>query len=220
MLKLTDLAGPPSKSLGAQHKGIVVDNNDPLMKCRIKVKVPGILEGSSLPWTLPLASSFLGDSEAHARVEIPEVGTQVTVIFPHDDPHMPYYVGRWAQWEVPEEFKVNYPNRYGYKDSVGNVFYVDKSTLETKYVHPSGFTVTISANGQLSIVGPQGIDIILGQSFETTAPAGSTFTTPDLKSTGEVTDKIRSMSADRLIYNDHGHPSAPPGPVSVPTKKQ
>lgn len=220
MIKMTDVAGKEKDPLSSPHRGIVVSNADPLKKCRIQVKVPGILEGEGLPWAMPVAAAFLGDSGSHGRIEIPEVGTEVTVTFPYNDPHMPFYVGKWNQWEVPAEFLVNYPNRYGFKDSIGNVFFIDKVTKETSYTHPSGFNFHIDEAGQWSLTGPKGGQINLAEALNTVAPSGVNFDTPLVYSSGEVSDKVRPMSGDRDIYNSHGHPSAPLGPVSTPNQPQ
>ena len=51
------------------------------------------------------------------------------------------------------------------------------------------------------------------------APGGVEFVTPLLHSTGEMSDKIRAMSADRTIYNGHDHPHGDPT-VGKPNQKQ
>ena len=50
-----------------------------------------------------------------------------------------------------------------------------------------------------------------------TAPGGTTFLTPTLDvPEGDVSDKVRTMAADRIIYNGHDHPHGDPtvGPVN------
>ena len=51
------------------------------------------------------------------------------------------------------------------------------------------------------------------------AQGGVTFDTPQLRGTGEVSDKVRNMSADRSIYDGHTHPNGVPNTL-VPNQKQ
>lgn len=52
-----------------------------------------------------------------------------------------------------------------------------------------------------------------------TAPGGVKFVTPEVNSTGELSDATRSVSADRGIYNGHDHPHGDPT-VGQPNQKQ
>lgn len=40
----------------------------------------------------------------------------------------------------------------------------------------------------------------------------------DIKSTGNITDSVRSMAADRVLYNEHGHPASSVTTPPVPTQ--
>lgn len=212
MLKTTDIAKSSScNTLDMPHKGRVIANDDPSFKCRIKVEVPGILSGTTddLPWVIPYVTAFMGNSKVADRVEIPEVGTEVTVMFPFGDPHQPFYTGRWHEFAVPDEFKTNYPHRYGFKDSTGVCFYVDKSTGEASFSMPNGFNVTVDKDGKFTM-----------NTTKTTIKSDeeAVIDTPELHSTGEISDDVRTMSGDRVIYNGHGHPHGDPWVPSTPDK--
>jgi hypothetical protein len=104
-------------------------------------------------------------------------------------------------------------------DRNGTYYYNDKSTKEFLFHHCSGFEAKINKNGQLSIKSPSGIDIDLATFFNTIAPDGAVFDTPELHSTGESSDQVRTMSGDREIYNSHEHPGYH-GPTGNPTNNQ
>ncbi|NHT35796.1 hypothetical protein G8D96_21515 [Aeromonas hydrophila] len=52
-----------------------------------------------------------------------------------------------------------------------------------------------------------------------TAPGGVKFVTPEVHSTGDMSDATRTMNADREIYNGHDHPHGDPT-VGQPNQKQ
>lgn len=203
--------------LNKSHKGIVVDNKDPEHKQRLKVSIPGILTGpkEDLPWCLPQIPAFLGDSDKSSTVFIPEEGTEVVVEFPSKEYDFPYWSLKWAVHEVPEEFKKNYPERYGVKDSTGTYWYMDKKTGEFKFEHCSGFTVTIDKKGNFDMKVPGKYQEVIAKTLLSKVTGDATFDTPNLIGTNEVQDKVRAMSGDRQIYNQHIHQGAH-GPTSAP----
>ncbi|AXY86115.1 putative tail protein [Escherichia phage vB_EcoM_IME392] len=219
MINIIDLMRNGQDPLKAIHKGVVVDNNDPAQKCRVKVRVPGVLDGDGIPWAIPIASAFLGDGESD-RVEIPEVGTEVSVSFPTGDQHFPFYTGRWHSKEVPEEFKENYPNRYGFKDSTGTVFYIDKVSKEVHFKHCSGFQFDIDQEANFTLTTPGGGKVDIAKALEIIAKEHIKLDTPLVDGTGEIKDKVRKMSEDRAIYNGHDHVGDSGGSTSPPNSKQ
>jgi hypothetical protein len=62
---------------------------------------------------------------------------------------------------------------------------------------PSGATIEIIADGGLSIVGDTNI-------------IGKLHTTDNISSDRDIIDSVRSMQADRDIYNGHDHPHGDP----------
>lgn len=212
MLKPTDIAKSSSNNLmDVPHKGRVVANDDPTFKCGIKVTVPGVIDGNveDLPWAVPYVTAFLGNSKVADRVEIPEVGTEVTVMFPFGDPHQPFYTGRWHEFAVPDEFKTNYPNRYGFKDSNGVCFYVDKTTGEASFSMPNGFSVNVDKDGKFTMNTTK---------FTAKSEEEAVVDSPNLHSTGEVSDAVSTVQLVRDIYNGHGHPHGDPWVPSTPDK--
>lgn len=203
------------------HKGKVVENDDPEKKCRLKVTVPGVLEGAieDLPWCLPVFPSGFGESDKFSQIIIPEIGTELVIDFPTGDSQMPHYSSRWHINKVPDEFKENYPHRYGYKDSNGTYYYNDRKTKEFKFHHCSGFEFTIDENGNFDLKTPGNGKSSVKSTWLFTVPQLAKFTTKQLESTGEVKDKVRTMQGDRNIYNQHTHPGFH-GQTSPPNERK
>lgn len=203
------------------QKGKVVDNNDPEKKCRLKVVVPGILEGATedLPWCLPVFPSGFGESDKFSQVIIPEIGTELVIDFPTGDSQMPHYSSRWHINEVPDIFKENYPDRYGYLDSNGTYYYNDRKTKEFKFHHCSGFEFIIDEKGNFSLTTPGNGKSKVNSTWIFNVPSLAKFETKQLESTGEVKDKVRTMQGDRDIYNSHTH-EGHHGPTAIPNEQK
>lgn len=210
-----------SDPLGKPHKGKVVENKDPEMKCRLKVVVPGILEGATedLPWCLPVFPSGFGESDKFSQIIIPEIGTELVIDFPTGDSQMPHYSSRWHIHQVPEVFKENYPDRYGYMDRNGTYYYNDKKTKDFVFHHCSGFEFTIDKDGNFWLKTPGNGYSKVSSTWNFVVPDLALFDTKQLESTGHVKDKVRTMQGDRNIYNKHTHPGYH-GPTSTPNQQK
>lgn len=84
--------------LSESHRGVVVDNLDPKQRGRIKVQIPNIFEGtpSELPWVYQEQPAGFGGSSEAGLLNVPIIGSQVTVEFPDNDIYFPVYVGTWT----------------------------------------------------------------------------------------------------------------------------
>jgi uncharacterized protein involved in type VI secretion and phage assembly len=81
-----------------KYRGVVVDNDDPTRRGRIKVRVPAVM-GEEEVWALPCAP-YGGDNMG--LYMIPEADTGVWVEFEAGDPSYPIWVGCfWGDDEVP-----------------------------------------------------------------------------------------------------------------------
>lgn len=138
-------------------KGVVVDNNDPLKLERVRVQVIGLYEGTDLtlfPWCISFKRLWFGSGSGFGEFGVPRLGSVVAIMLQHGDAHFPIYLGSALEKgnTVPDA-ATNYPNRYGFKDPVGNIFFVDMQTHEVKFTHVSGTVLDIAANGDVSITG-------------------------------------------------------------------
>ena len=95
--------------LAGKHRGIVVDNADPLKLGRLKVRVTeayGEQSSEVLPWAWPCFA--YGGMPQMALYAVPEVGAGVWVEFQwkdgQPDASHPVWTGLWlAQGETPEQ---------------------------------------------------------------------------------------------------------------------
>ncbi len=138
------------------YLGEVEDNVDPEQIGRIKVRVKEVfgtaIPTKYLPWAIPFDSANAGSIAAITGLHIPEIGSQIIVFFHKQDIYSPVYTGRAiAKGQLFEDLVTNYPNRYGYKDSNLNQFWVDKSTGEMEVKHHSGTRVYIDDEGSVTI---------------------------------------------------------------------
>ena len=96
--------------------GTVVDNNDPDMVGKIKVEIPGIMEGSpeQLPWVRRKQDvSFCGIG--CEIFDVPDVGAVVEVRWDYDRQTPTYSGTPVSQKHTTKEFTENYPYQGGIK---------------------------------------------------------------------------------------------------------
>ena len=79
------------------YKGIVVDNNDPLRRGRVKVKINGIHDDTvskeSLVWSDVIQPTFLGISGGTGSFSVLQLNTSVWVQYDNDNFSNPIVVG-------------------------------------------------------------------------------------------------------------------------------
>jgi uncharacterized protein involved in type VI secretion and phage assembly len=87
-----------SEQFFGKYRGVVTDNNDPLMIGRIRARVPDVMGSDESGWAMPCAP-FGGDGVGFFAVPISGAG--VWIEFEHGDPDYPIWSGCW--WSgVPE----------------------------------------------------------------------------------------------------------------------
>jgi uncharacterized protein involved in type VI secretion and phage assembly len=75
-----------------KYRGVVTNNNDPLMTGRIRARVPDVTGDAESGWALPCAP-FGGSSTGFFAV--PTEGADVWIEFEHGDPEYPIWSGCW-----------------------------------------------------------------------------------------------------------------------------
>lgn len=151
-----------SDQLKVPQKARVVYNEDPEggLKGRIKVTIPTVFEltpeqeaaqdYSSLPWVYRQRESFLGGAQNTSSNAVPNVGTDIVVVFPFGIYH-PLYVGVWdTDLTISPLFFEDYPNTYGFVDDQGDYFRVNKVAGYTEYVHNSGSYFLMDRAGNMT----------------------------------------------------------------------
>ncbi len=77
------------------YSGVVTNNQDPLKIGRVRLRVPGLLEGET-GWALPIGSPGAGEKQL-GFFSVPVEGAEVGVWFIQGDPDRPCYVaGHWG----------------------------------------------------------------------------------------------------------------------------
>jgi uncharacterized protein involved in type VI secretion and phage assembly len=75
-----------------KYRGVVTDNNDPLMVGRVRARVPDVTGAADSGWAMPCAP-FGGSSTGFFAV--PAEGSGVWIEFEHGDPDYPIWAGCW-----------------------------------------------------------------------------------------------------------------------------
>lgn len=135
-------------------KGTVVDNMDPLKIGGVKVTIDNRVECATalLPWVYPLNPYFLGANPDTSMFSVPEIGSELEIIFPYGDVYFPFYTGYWhSQDNHDTTLDENYPESYGFKDSIGNWFRINKTTEIIKLHHKSGTEIHINKEGTVTV---------------------------------------------------------------------
>ena len=83
------MSGPP---YWGKYRGIVSDNQDPLMTGRVRAKVPDVLGDVESGWAMPCAPH--GGSKT-GFFAVPARDAGVWIEFEHGDPDYPVWVGCW-----------------------------------------------------------------------------------------------------------------------------
>lgn len=117
------------------HKGRVLktDEEEPLKLGRVKCVVKGLYEDTAgdlekIPWHYPQNPYGLGGRPDSSWFSVPELESEVTVVFPFGDIYHPYYQGYWQSDLTHQHllFNEDYPHSYGFIDSTTEWFKVNK----------------------------------------------------------------------------------------------
>lgn len=150
-------ANDESPSLEGYMAAEVVFNNDPDQRQRIKVRIPGLMEGpeETLPWIGPLVSSNFGVTASSYSINVPAIGSILAVKFQDGDLNHGVYRSslHTARTALASDHSTNYPFRRGWKDPVGNVLFIDTtpSSTDMELRHNSGTFFHVNDDGSVNI---------------------------------------------------------------------
>ena len=135
------------------YLGLVEDNNDPKKLGRVRVRISPYSELATqdLPWACPILGGH-GNSAEYGGINVPELGSQIRVTFPSRDLTAPYFSGAELN-EVNRTtfFDEDYPNTYGYKDSVGNFMRINKERGTVQFQHASSTNAQVAPDGSIKV---------------------------------------------------------------------
>jgi len=141
---------------GGIYRATVLDNNDPSKLGRVKVNVFGVFESiaaADLPWAVPMQPIGPGAGNGFGVFSVPEVGSNVFVMFEGGDVYQPIVIGS-APDEVhglPSDRITNYPNRLVVKTKSGIVVYLDNTDRKIRITHPTGKYAEMDSGGNVTI---------------------------------------------------------------------
>lgn len=138
------------------HRGIVVatDKDEKDHLGRVKCFIKGIYEEKDidkLPWIYPQATAGLGGRHDVSSCVVPEVNSELTIEFKHNDIYSPFYTGRWVNKEATQQklFDEDYPESYGHQDSTGTWWKVNKEKKYAEFLHTSGMYWRVDKDGNV-----------------------------------------------------------------------
>lgn len=186
---LLDLLLPPDEKLTDRIYGVVIgivtNNDDPDGLGRVKVRFPWLSDSNESGWAR-VASLMAGPGRG--AYFLPEIDDEVLVAFEHGDVRFPYVLG--GLWNgkdaLPESTVLDgdghvvkhvIKSRSGllicFDDTDGGeqVVIVDKDGKNSIVLDHSANTITIQADGDITLQSTQGKIILKGQSIEITSEA-------------------------------------------------
>lgn len=137
-IKVAEWLQKSQSNLIVPQRAVVKDNNDPDKRCGIKVVIKDFIEDpisiDDLPWYYPLNSYGLGGRVDLSSMTIPEIGTEVIIVFPYNDIYFGFYTATWQSdtTHQAEPFDESYPESYGWIDSLVQWLKVNKEEQYTE----------------------------------------------------------------------------------------
>ncbi|MBX3607177.1 MAG: hypothetical protein KF788_18000 [Piscinibacter sp.] len=146
-----------------KYRALVVDNDDPDKRGRLKLRVPALLGDQTSNWALP--SFPCGGLAGQGWYAVPAVDAQVWVEFEAGDLDQPIWTGVfWQQAsDVPAEVQGGPPSTTLIKTGKGHKLLLeDQDDAEAvELVHSGGASITIDKNGTIALTDQGGAKVTL-----------------------------------------------------------
>lgn len=164
-----------------------------VMECNYQEVIPRVrvrIGEIETAW-LPVLSARAGGDRSWWPLSVNE---QVVVLSLSGDLAQGIVLGALSQRAFPAAGNEGHVHRVVYGD--GAVIEYDKETHALKAQLPAGGTAELHADGGIKVVGDLNVS-------------------GNIVASGDVSDRVRSMQADRDIYNPHTHAGVMSGPAST-----
>lgn len=207
--KRSDLTRP-------DYTGVVVDNNDPEKRQRVRIRVPQLHRNTPdewLPWSAPKNNGNIANAGAGVgSVFVPPKGAKLDYSLTDNDPHNPQYGGSVTTDDVNKDNPIlqeDYPHTYGAQDQAGNLEKTNTDKNTKTFIHKSGATTHIDGNGAMSHFSPNDISLVANGKITIVAGGGIV-----IQAGGNL-----DMKGARIDFNGNSAPQtiAPTAPRTRPS---
>lgn len=137
-------------------KGVIEDNDDPLLYGRVRVRVMGVhtenktdVPTSTLPWaTISRSLDYGGLQNGYGLSSIPQVGTWVFLFFDLGEYDKPVIIGAIAGKDNGNfSLDSNYKTTHKIKTPANHIIEINDGTSEMKILHSNGCELLLSNEG-------------------------------------------------------------------------
>lgn len=208
----------------------VVDNNDPTLNYRVKVRInilhDSIRSDEELPWAAKLDSSFMGMDGTHSLHSVPEVGSKVLVITVANDPNSLLYMGCLYKKSDSTPNGDDYLNAYGIYNKDGEYIKLDKiqkllELIWTGKININKITeMNITVNGNVNLTAPLtningNVDINGTLNVQKATTLKDTLKVDKTIDANQEITAMKSGAGVKLSTHTHNTPGVFPGPTTV-----
>ncbi|TKB25860.1 phage tail protein [Desulfopila sp. IMCC35006] len=136
-----------------KYRAVVVDNQDPQKRGRLKLRIPSVLAEQNSDWALPCLP--YGGLDQQGLFFIPDIDAQVWVEFEEGDISRPIWVGTfWQQQsDTPEDAVKEEPTTRMIQTSSGHILQFDDEEGEERFrlYHPADAEMIIDKQGTITL---------------------------------------------------------------------
>jgi len=182
--------------------GVVVARNDPMGLSRVRVRIPGLIDGQS-GWAFPLGAPG-GGTKKRGMKFTPPMGAELGILFKGGDPDCPYYMSaQWGTGESPTTGE-NYP---GSSDGLAP----GDTPEDVNVIETAKYIITIDdrdGNETLRLKDKKNGDMIEMDGTSKTGPGITIYGTAAiyLKSDGAVVVDALSCTINGRVVSDGSQP--------------
>ena len=182
-IPMTVTAPPMNKNVvkpeAESQVAVVIDNNDPEGLGRVRTRFKWQGNNEMTPWIRVLTSSASG---GRGMYFIPEIGDEAYIDFDQGNPDRPYVTGTLFHGNARPTWGSAGNDTKALRTRSGNRVELNDANGSVNIIDPSGNTVSMAGNGEITITAPNKItlsstDIVIDASNNISVKAGNNMTT-------------------------------------------